>query len=134
MKSTIPHIVIVDDDAEALVLLRDILPKEEYEVETANTGNRHSRKRRTPSTRCVDVRHLHTGVRWIGSARRKAISQSCHADESHDDLRILTTAMDSILSDAFHYLSKPFILDDVCLVLYRAVEHAKGSRQNQHME
>ncbi len=127
------HVLVVDDDADTLILLRDILSKEGYEVSTAPDGK--------------------TALEHIGTRRPDLIISDIHMpgldgmgllaelrDGYHDIPVILITAfgslktaVDSLRSGAFDYLSKPFIADDIRLVVRRALEHNQLSRQNQAM-
>src|SRR4026208_143073 len=45
----------------------------------------------------------------------------------------LKTAVDAIKAGAFDYLSKPFIVDDIRLVVRRALEHKKLVRENRSL-
>ena len=45
----------------------------------------------------------------------------------------LKTAVDAIKAGAFDYLSKPFVVDDIRLVVRRALEHKKLVRENRSL-
>jgi DNA-binding NtrC family response regulator len=125
------HILVVDDDTDTLTLLRDILSKEGYEVGTASDGKTaldHIGSR-TPDLIMSDI-HM-PGLDGMGLLAELR-------DRYHDIPVILITAfgslktaVDSLRSGAFDYLSKPFIADDIRLVVRRALEHNQLSRQNQ---
>ncbi len=125
------HVLVVDDDADTLTLLEEVLSKEGYEVGTAPDGN--------------------TALDRIGSHAPDLVMSDIHMpgldgmallaelrNRQHDIPVILMTAfgslktaVDGLRSGAFDYLSKPFIVDDIRLVVRRALEHKQLSRQNQ---
>ena len=125
------HVLVVDDDADTLTLLEEVLSKEGYEVGTAPDGN--------------------TALDCIGSHTPDLVMSDIHMpgldgmallaelrNRQHDIPVILMTAfgslktaVDGLRSGAFDYLSKPFIVDDIRLVVRRALEHKQLSRQNQ---
>jgi two-component system response regulator AtoC len=125
------HVLVVDDDTDTLTLLREILSKEGYEVDTAPDGKTaldHIGSR-TPDLVMSDI-HM-PGLDGMGLL---AELRSRH----HDIPVILTTAygslktvVDGLRSGAFDCLSKPFIVDDIRLSVRRALEHKQLSRQNQ---
>jgi two-component system, NtrC family, response regulator AtoC len=125
------HVLVVDDDADTLTLLEEVLSKEGYDVGTAPDGN--------------------TALDHIGSRAPDLVMSDIHMpgldgmgllaelrNRRHDIPVILMTAfgslktaVDGLRSGAFDYLSKPFIVDDIRLVVRRALEHKQLSRQNQ---
>jgi two-component system, NtrC family, response regulator AtoC len=125
------HVLVVDDDRDTLTLLGEILSKEGYGVATAMDGNTaldHIGSR-TPDLVISDI-HMPglDGMALLAELQNR-----------HQDIPVilmtaygsLKTAVDGLRSGAFDYLSKPFIVDDIRLVVRRALEHKQLSRQNQ---
>jgi two-component system response regulator AtoC len=128
------RILVVDDDEETLTLLREILSKEGYEVDTADDGKTALDRitTRPPDLVMSDI-HMPDldGMSLLAELRVR-----------HQDVPVilmtaygsLKTAVDGLRSGAFDYLSKPFIVDDIRLVVRRALEHKNLSRQNQALK
>ncbi len=129
-----PTILIVDDDAETQVLLRDILSKEGYEIEVAADGRTGLELviQRTPDLVISDI-HMPglDGLALLDELRSRAYDMPVILMTAYGSLK---TAVDGIRAGAFDYLSKPFIMDDVRLVVHRALEHTQLSRQNQQLK
>ncbi len=125
------HILVVDDDAETLALLHEILEKEGYTVETAGdakTALEHI-ARRPPDLLMTDI-HMSEmdGMALLSETRARYPEVPVILMTAYGSLK---TAVDGIRAGAFDYLSKPFIIDDIRLVVRRALEHKQLSRQNQ---
>lgn len=128
------HILVVDDDEETVTLLREILSKEGYSVDIAGDGKIALDKinHRSPDLVISDI-HMPDldGMGLLAELRVR-----------HQDVPVilmtaygsLKTAVDGLRSGAFDYLSKPFIVDDIRLVVRRALEHKNLSRQNQSLK
>ena len=128
------RVLVVDDDEETLTLLREILSKEGYDVNTAADGKAalDGITSRTPDLVMSDI-HMPDldGMSLLAELRVR-----------HQDVPVilmtaygsLKTAVDGLRSGAFDYLSKPFIVDDIRLVVRRALEHKNLSRQNQALK
>lgn len=127
------RIMIVDDDDETLALLREIVAKEGYEVETAADAETALRRigEWQPELLITDI-HM-PGMDGL------ALLAAVH--ENAPDILVvlltafgsLKTAVDGIKAGAFDYLSKPFVVDDIRLVVRRALEHKKLMRENRSL-
>ena len=127
------RIMIVDDDDETLALLREIVAKEGYEVETAADAETALRRigEWQPELLITDI-HM-PGMDGL------ALLAAVH--ENAPDILVvlltafgsLKTAVDGIKAGAFDYLSKPFVVDDIRLVVRRALEHKKLVRENRSL-
>ncbi len=129
-----PTILIVDDDAETQSLLRDALLKEEYGVETAADGKiaLDMAARQAPDLVISDINMPGLdGLGLLGELRSRGHDMPVILMTAYGSLK---TAVDGIRAGAFDYLSKPFIMDDVRLVVHRALEHTQLSRQNQQLK
>jgi DNA-binding NtrC family response regulator len=125
--------MIVDDDDETLALLREIVAKEGYEVETAADAETALRRigEWQPELLITDI-HM-PGMDGL------ALLAAVH--ENAPDILVvlltafgsLKTAVDGIKAGAFDYLSKPFVVDDIRLVVRRALEHKKLVRENRSL-
>ena len=121
-------ILIVDDDSETQALLRDALLKEEYRVDTADDGKAalESVTRQVPDLVISDINMPGLdGLGLLDELRSRGHDMPVILMTAYGSLK---TAVDGIRAGAFDYLSKPFIMDDVRLVIHRALEHTQLSR------
>ena len=127
------RVMVVDDDAETLALLREIVTKEGYQVETAEDAETALRQfgEWQPDLVITDLHMPGMGGLALLAALREKVP---------DILVILLTAygslkttVDGIKAGAFDYLSKPFVVDDIRLVVRRALEHKKLVRENRSL-
>jgi DNA-binding NtrC family response regulator len=131
MKLEHSHILIVDDDAETLALLHEILSKEGYDITTAPHAKAalEQIQDRQPDLIMSDI-HMPDmdGLAFLAALRAQQQDMPVILMTAYGSLK---TAVDGIKAGAFDYLSKPFIVDEVRLVARRALEHKYLSRQNQ---
>jgi len=126
------RILVVDDDPETLGLMMEILSREGYQVDTADDAETalHKVAQVSPDVVISDIRMpAMDGMALLSELRKRS-------DDSA--LVILTTAygslktaVDGIKAGAFDYLGKPFVIDDIRLVVRRAVEHKHVLGENQ---
>jgi len=125
------RVMVVDDDAETLALLREIVAKEGYEVETAEDAETALRQlgEWQPDLVITDI-HMPgmDGLALLAAVREKAPDILVILLTAYGSLK---TAVDAIKSGAFDYLSKPFVVEDIRLVVWRALEHKKLVRENR---
>lgn len=131
MKLEHSNILIVDDDAETLALLHEILSKEGYDISTAPHPRAALERigERAPDLVMSDI-HMPDmdGLAFLEQLRARQHDMPVILMTAYGSLK---TAVDGIKAGAFDYLSKPFIIDEVRLVARRALEHKYLSRQNQ---
>ena len=131
MKLEHSNILIVDDDAETLALLHEILSKEGYDISTAPHPRAALERigERAPDLVMSDI-HMPDmdGLAFLEQLRAQQHDMPVILMTAYGSLK---TAVDGIKAGAFDYLSKPFIIDEVRLVARRALEHKYLSRQNQ---
>ncbi|HZN43936.1 MAG TPA: sigma-54 dependent transcriptional regulator, partial [Nitrospiraceae bacterium] len=131
MKLEHSNILIVDDDAETLALLHEILSKEGYDISTAPHPKAalEQVEERAPDLVMSDI-HMPDmdGLAFLEQLRAQQHDMPVILMTAYGSLK---TAVDGIKAGAFDYLSKPFIIDEVRLVARRALEHKYLSRQNQ---
>lgn len=127
------RVMVVDDDAETLALLREIVAKEGYQVETAEDAETALRQlaQWQPDLLITDI-HMPgmDGLALLASVRERAPDVLVILLTAYGSLK---TAVDAIKAGAFDYLSKPFVVDDIRLVVRRALEHRKLLRENRSL-
>jgi DNA-binding NtrC family response regulator len=125
--------MVVDDDAETLALLREVVAKEGYEVESAEDAETALRRlgEWQPELVITDI-HMPgmDGLALLAALREKEPDIPVVLLTAYGSLK---TAVDAIKAGAFDYLSKPFVVDDIRLVVRRALEHKKLVRENRSL-
>ena len=127
------RVMVVDDDAETLALLREVVGKEGYDVETAEDAETALLQlgEWQPDLIITDI-HMPgmDGLALLAAVREKEPDTPVVLLTAFGSLK---TAVDAIKAGAFDYLSKPFIVDDIRLVVRRALEHKKLVRENRSL-
>src|ERR1700675_3591321 len=127
------RVMVVDDDAETLALLREVVAKEGYEVEGAEDAETALRRlgEWQPELVITDI-HMPgmDGLALLAALREKEPDLPVVLLTAYGSLK---TAVDAIKAGAFDYLSKPFVVDDIRLVVRRALEHKKLVRENRSL-
>lgn len=127
------RVMVVDDDPETLALLREVVTKEGYQVETAEDAETALRQLAEwqPDLVITDI-HMPgmDGLALLAAVREKAPDILVILLTAYGSLK---TAVDAIKAGAFDYLSKPFVVDDIRLVVRRALEHKKLLRENRSL-
>jgi len=127
------RVMIVDDDPETLALLREVIAKEGYQVESAEDAESALRQIGDwqPDLVIADI-HMPgmDGLALLAAVREKAPEILVILLTAYGSLK---TAVDAIKAGAFDYLSKPFIVEDIRLVVRRALEHKKLQRENRSL-
>ena len=127
------RVMVVDDDAETLALLREIVVKEGYQVETVEDAETALRLfgEWQPDLVITDI-HMPgmDGLALLAAVRERAPDILVILLTAYGSLK---TAVDGIKAGAFDYLSKPFVVDDIRLVVRRALEHKKLLRENRSL-
>ncbi|MBA3754025.1 MAG: sigma-54-dependent Fis family transcriptional regulator, partial [Nitrospira sp.] len=131
MTSSHSKILIVDDNAETVALLQDILSKEGYDVSSApdpKAAYGHLEK----SSADLILTDLHMpqvdGLTFLAELRAQSPDIPVVLMTAYGSLR---TAVEGLKAGAFDYLSKPFMVDEVRLVARRALEQRHAPSQNQ---
>ena len=127
------RVMVVDDDADTLTLLREVVTKEGYQVETAEDAETALQRlgEWQPDLVITDI-HMPgmDGLALLAAVREKAPDILVILLTAYGSLK---TVVDAIKSGAFDYLSKPFVVDDIRLVVRRALEHKKLVRENRSL-
>ncbi len=127
------RVMVVDDDVETLALLREIVAKEGYQVETAEDAETALRQfgEWQPDLVITDI-HMPgmDGLALLAALREKVPDILVILLTAYGSLK---TTVDGIKAGAFDYLSKPFVVDDIRLVVRRALEHKTLVRENRSL-
>ena len=121
MKNKKPRILLVDDEKIALENLEPVLEKEGYEVSTADSGQIAIKK--------IEESYFDVVVTDLKMKNVNGINVLEKAKSKHPDAEVIMitgyatvdTAVESLRKGAFHYISKPFKLDDVRSVVKNAL-------------
>jgi two-component system response regulator AtoC len=127
-----PKVLVVDDDPSALESLAEVLSKEEYDVFATRRG-REALDLVQNTDRALDL--VVTDLRMSGIDGMK-ILESVREGRPEIPVIVLTafadmgSAVEAIRKGAFDYLSKPFKLDHLRLVVRRALEQSSLRQEN----
>ncbi len=125
------RILLVDDVPETVDLLREIVVKEGHVAETAPDGETALKlaMAHPPDLVITDLNMPGMdGLELLSAVRRAVPDCLVIIATAYGSLR---TAVDGIKAGAFDYLSKPFIVDDIRLVVQRALEHKQILAENR---
>jgi two-component system, NtrC family, response regulator AtoC len=126
-----PCILVVDDDHSSLSTLRDVLQQTGYQIITAQSGV-EALERLTDSSPNLIITDLRMreidGMKLLETVRK-----------SRKDLPVIVmtaftsmeTAIEAIRNGAYDYISKPFKLDHLRMVVARALEQAGLVKENR---
>ena len=134
MSDDAPHILLIDDEAIALANLSHVFEKEGYRVTTCKDGEsglaemqKHAfdlvlTDLRMPGIDGMDVlRHIRETTPEV-----PVIMITGHAS--------LDSAVDAMKAGAYHYISKPFRLDEAREVVRGALDLGRIKRENQELK
>jgi two-component system, NtrC family, response regulator AtoC len=126
-------LLVVDDDPVTLDLMREVLAGEGYDVEAAGTGHEALRLCRA---RPFDL--VLTDVRMPGMSGVE-LMRAVKAELPETVFVVMTafgnidTAIAVVREGGYDYLSKPFKMEDVRMVVRRALEQQRLRRENAHL-
>jgi len=126
-----PKILVVDDDSETLSLLSEIISKEGYQVDAASSGESALEKIsvEAPDIVITDLQMPGMdGLTLLAAIRMRLPDTLVILATAYGSLK---TAVDGIKAGAFDYLSKPFIVEEIRLLVRRAIEHKQVRTENQ---
>ena len=121
MLKNAPHILVVDDEKDTCLLLSQVLEKEGYIVDTANTGMEalNILKKKKINLVITDLKMPEMdGLSLIREARKlktraKFIMMTAYGE--------IETYLDAINMGAFDYLNKPMEISDVRKAVKKAL-------------
>jgi DNA-binding NtrC family response regulator len=134
MKAEHVKILVVEDDAEMLVLLERHLEREGYRVIAVNGGTLALGRLRTESFEVVltDLKMPDVdGMEILRASREvqpeaRVILMTAYAS--------IDTAIQAIREGAYHYVAKPFRFEEISLVVSKAVEDRQLRAENIRLQ
>lgn len=124
------RILIVDDEQVIVKALVKYLTREGYEVESASDGPEaiEKCKEKNYDLLLTDLKMPQmTGVELIKEVKVLNPNMSCLVMTGFGTI---ASAVEAMQAGAFHYITKPFELDDVGLTINRALENVRLKEQN----
>lgn len=121
------RILIVDDNPETVLVLRDILSKEGYDISSAADPRAAHRHLETSSADLIltDLQLPQVdGLTFLAQLRERSNDLPVVLMTAYGSLR---TAVEGLKAGAFDYLSKPFMADEVRRVARRALDQRQAS-------
>lgn len=129
-------ILIVDDEADIRNLISDILTDEKYQTRTAGTSDEALKAiaQRVPSLLILDI--------WLQGSELDGLGILELVKKKYPKLPVvmisghgnIETAVNSIKMGAYDFIEKPFKEDRLLVVVQRAIEHAKLTRENEELK
>ena len=129
------NILVVDDDAETLELLREILGDEGYRVVTSASGEEALEvgKQELFDVIISDMR-LGTSLNGLDVLRTYKTLQPESEVILITAFGSMETAIEAVKAGAFDYISKPFKIEEVLLQVDRALGNRKLVRENRNLK
>ena len=127
------RLLVVDDEPIALRNLERVLTKEGYEVSTASSGQSALRQLRA---RAVDVVLTDLRMEKVDGLH---VLRRCKEIDPDVEVILITgyaaveTAIAAMKEGAYHYLAKPFKLDEVRKVVAEAVQKVALKKENRRL-
>jgi DNA-binding NtrC family response regulator len=130
MKKPVHKILIVDDDAEVLEVIADVLRDGGYVVNTAPGGAK--------AIKAVDAEFYDLVVTDLKMPKVDGMKVLKHiVDQSPDTMCIILTgygsiesAVEAIKAGAFHYITKPVKSNEILMVVEKALKYKLLEREN----
>ena len=129
-----PHILLIDDETIALANLSHVLEKEGYAVTACNDGESGLRAMRSTEFDLVLTDLRMPGIDGMDVLR--------HTHELYPEVPVimitghatLDSAVDAMKAGAFHYIAKPFRLDEAREVVRSALILRRIKRENSQLK
>ncbi|MGL1890301.1 MAG: sigma-54 dependent transcriptional regulator [Spirochaetaceae bacterium] len=133
MNKTSIRILIVDDDITLVSLLKDLLETKGYSIHIANSCEEAEEK--------LNFFRYHVVVSDFIMPNKNGLELLKICNKSNHDIQfIMVTAFGSIQNavealklGAFHYLTKPIQIEELLIVIEKAIKHGKLTTQNQFL-
>jgi len=133
MKNENITVLIVDDDHSSLSSIRDVLQLEGYTILEASSGAAALSllEQQTPNLVLTDLRMREIdGMKVLKAVRARCKEVPVIVMTAFTSME---TAIDAIRNGAYDYLSKPFKLDHLRMVVSRALEQSILLRENRRL-
>jgi two-component system, NtrC family, response regulator AtoC len=127
------RILVVDDEENLRLVLRTLLRRAGYEVETASTGEEALEKVEAfgPDVVITDVRMPKmTGLDLLSALRAKQSLATVIVMSAYGSVDL---ALEAMKAGAYDYVAKPFKPDEILLVLKKAEERESLRRENKQL-
>ncbi len=127
------RILVVDDEENLRLVLRTLLRRAGYEVETASTGEEALEKVETfgPDVVLTDVRMPKmSGLDLLAALRAKASTATVIVMSAYGSVDL---ALEAMKAGAYDYVAKPFKPDEILLTLKKAEERETLRKENQKL-
>ncbi len=127
------RLLVVDDEAIALRNIERVLTKEGYDVSTASNGQSALRQLRQ---KAFDVVLTDLKMEKVDGMQ---VLQRCHEIDPDVEVILITgyaaieTAIEAMKRGAYHYIPKPFKLDEVRKIVREAVEKVALKKENHRL-
>jgi two-component system response regulator AtoC len=128
------RVLVVDDEENIRLVLRTLLRKHDYEVETAESGEAAMDllDRFGPDVILTDVRMPRMGgMDLLATLKAKHYPATVIVMSAYGSVDL---ALEAIKAGAYDYLSKPFKPDEVVLTLRKAEEREQLRRENRALK
>ena len=128
-----PRILVVDDDAVAADLLREVLTKEGYRVQTATQGSEAIQMGSRTSFDMVitDLKMPdNSGLDVVRAFRQKSPQTIMIVITAFGSFE---TAIEAIQNGAYDYISKPFKIEDIKVTVQRALNQQRLVREQRFL-
>ncbi len=129
-----PRLLVVDDEPIAVRNLERVLSKEGYEVGTASNGQAALKE---IQKRSYDV--VLTDLKMEKVDGMQVLRRSKEIDPDIEVVLItgfaaIDTAIEAMKEGAYHYIAKPFKLDEVRKIVREAVEKVRLKKENRQLK
>ena len=127
------RILVVDDEENLRLVLRTLLRRANYEVETASTGEEALERVESfgPDVVLTDVRMPKmSGLDLLAALRAKSSSAVVIVMSAYGSVDL---ALEAMKAGAYDYVQKPFKPDEILLVLKKAEERETLRKENQKL-
>lgn len=128
------RILIVDDEEVILKSLKRFLSQEGYEVELASNGAQAVEicKEKNFDLLLSDLKMSGMdGIELIKEVKKMAPQTVTIVMTGHGSI---PNAVEAMKAGAFHYITKPFELDDVKLIVQKSLEHNRLHQENRILQ
>lgn len=128
------HILIVDDEATAVENLAHVCRKEGYEITTRTSGQGAIKALENKRYDVVLTDLRMEGVDGMGVLQRSIEKDADTAVILITGFATLDSAVEAMKAGAFHYIAKPFRLDEVREVVRNAMQLVKLKKENRRLK
>lgn len=125
-----PHILVIDDDASVRSILEEFLHLKGFEVTLAGDGERGVELIQEKKFDLYLVDLVLPGIGGIEVLTKVSSLNRLLPAIVITGFGAIQTAVEAIKAGAFDYITKPFILEELLLVVQRALDYSKLKKEN----